>query len=269
MRLLRAPLGGGGRRLAAAGDGRRRAVPQPAGAGFNGPVYLVNPKASVVQSVAYKSVLEVLGPVDLAVLALPAPYVVEAVGSARPRGCGRSWSSRPASPRPGRRAPSAAGAAGRLPGRRDAPDRAQLPGHREHRPPGAPGRDLRPDRPAPGPGGVPLPERRPRPGHHRPRQRARAGAVVVRVGRQQGRLLQQRSAVVLGAGRPTGLVLLYLESFGNPRKFARIARHVARTKPVLAVKSGSAAGARATSSTPGPSWPPPMSPWTLCSTRRG
>ena len=47
----------------------------------------------------------------------------------------------------------------------------------------------------------------------------------------------------------TGLVLLYLESFGNPRKFARIARRVARTKPVLAVKSGrSAAGARATSS---------------------
>ena len=47
----------------------------------------------------------------------------------------------------------------------------------------------------------------------------------------------------------TGLVLLYLESFGNPRKFARVARRVARTKPVLAVKSGrSAAGARATSS---------------------
>jgi acetyl coenzyme A synthetase (ADP forming)-like protein len=47
----------------------------------------------------------------------------------------------------------------------------------------------------------------------------------------------------------TDLVLLYLESFGNPRKFARVARQVAATKPVLAVKSGrSAAGARATSS---------------------
>jgi acyl-CoA synthetase (NDP forming) len=47
----------------------------------------------------------------------------------------------------------------------------------------------------------------------------------------------------------TKLVLLYLESFGNPRKFARIARRVAAAKPVLAVKSGrSAAGARATSS---------------------
>lgn len=47
----------------------------------------------------------------------------------------------------------------------------------------------------------------------------------------------------------TKLVLLYLESFGNPRKFARVARRVAATKPVLAVKSGrSAAGARATTS---------------------
>lgn len=47
----------------------------------------------------------------------------------------------------------------------------------------------------------------------------------------------------------TRLVLLYLESFGNPRKFARIARRVSAAKPVLAVKSGrSAAGARATSS---------------------
>ncbi len=36
----------------------------------------------------------------------------------------------------------------------------------------------------------------------------------------------------------TDLVLLYLESFGNPRKFARLARRLAREKPVLAVKSG-------------------------------
>ncbi len=47
----------------------------------------------------------------------------------------------------------------------------------------------------------------------------------------------------------TELVLLYLESFGHPRRFARVARRVAAAKPVLAVKSGrSAAGARATSS---------------------
>jgi acyl-CoA synthetase (NDP forming) len=47
----------------------------------------------------------------------------------------------------------------------------------------------------------------------------------------------------------TDVILLYLESFGNPRKFSRIARKVARTKPIVAVKSGrSPAGARATGS---------------------
>jgi acetyl coenzyme A synthetase (ADP forming)-like protein len=47
----------------------------------------------------------------------------------------------------------------------------------------------------------------------------------------------------------TDLILLYLESFGNPKKFARIARRVARRKPILALKSGrSTAGRRAASS---------------------
>lgn len=47
----------------------------------------------------------------------------------------------------------------------------------------------------------------------------------------------------------TDVGVLYLESFGNPRKFARIAPRFARSKPLLAVKSGrSAAGARATAS---------------------
>ena len=36
----------------------------------------------------------------------------------------------------------------------------------------------------------------------------------------------------------TDVVLLYLESFGNPRKFSRLARRVARSKPVIVVKSG-------------------------------
>ncbi len=47
----------------------------------------------------------------------------------------------------------------------------------------------------------------------------------------------------------TEVVLLYLESFGNPRRFGTLARRVARTKPILAVKSGTTrAGARAASS---------------------
>ena len=36
----------------------------------------------------------------------------------------------------------------------------------------------------------------------------------------------------------TEVVLLYLESIGNPRKFSRIARRVSQRKPVIAVKSG-------------------------------
>jgi acetyl coenzyme A synthetase (ADP forming)-like protein len=47
----------------------------------------------------------------------------------------------------------------------------------------------------------------------------------------------------------TDVVLLYLESFGNPRKFSRIARRLGRCKPIVVVKSGrSAAGSRASSS---------------------
>ncbi len=47
----------------------------------------------------------------------------------------------------------------------------------------------------------------------------------------------------------TEVILLYLESFGNPRKFARIARRVSASKPIVAVKSGTtAAGSRAAAS---------------------
>lgn len=45
------------------------------------------------------------------------------------------------------------------------------------------------------------------------------------------------------------VILMYLESLGNPRKFTRIARRVTRRKPIVVVKSGrTAAGARAASS---------------------
>lgn len=47
----------------------------------------------------------------------------------------------------------------------------------------------------------------------------------------------------------TDVILLYLESFGNPRRFARLARRIAKKKPILVVKSGrTAAGTRAASS---------------------
>ena len=45
------------------------------------------------------------------------------------------------------------------------------------------------------------------------------------------------------------VILMYLESFGNARRFVNLARQVARHKPIIAVKSGrTAAGARAAAS---------------------
>lgn len=45
------------------------------------------------------------------------------------------------------------------------------------------------------------------------------------------------------------LILLYLESFGNPRKFTQLARQITKKKPILAVKAGrTAEGAKAVSS---------------------
>jgi len=47
----------------------------------------------------------------------------------------------------------------------------------------------------------------------------------------------------------TRVILMYLENFGNPRRFTRVARRVTRKKPIVVVKSGrTAAGARAASS---------------------
>ena len=44
-------------------------------------------------------------------------------------------------------------------------------------------------------------------------------------------------------------ILMYLESFGNPRRFAELARAITRKKPIFVVKAGrTAAGARAASS---------------------
>jgi acetyl coenzyme A synthetase (ADP forming)-like protein len=49
--------------------------------------------------------------------------------------------------------------------------------------------------------------------------------------------------------KSTDIILLYMESFGNPRKFSRIARRVSRVKPVIVVKGGrSVSGARAAQS---------------------
>ena len=44
----------------------------------------------------------------------------------------------------------------------------------------------------------------------------------------------------------TSVIAMYTESFGNPRKFARLARRVSRTRPIVAVRTGAAAIGTAT-----------------------
>jgi acetyl coenzyme A synthetase (ADP forming)-like protein len=52
-----------------------------------------------------------------------------------------------------------------------------------------------------------------------------------------------------GEDPETRVICMYLESFGNPRKFTEIAKRVSRKKPILVVKSGrTAEGARAATS---------------------
>lgn len=47
----------------------------------------------------------------------------------------------------------------------------------------------------------------------------------------------------------TGLIAMYLESFGDPRRFTELSKRITRRKPIVVVKSGSsAAGARAATS---------------------
>lgn len=49
--------------------------------------------------------------------------------------------------------------------------------------------------------------------------------------------------------RNTDVILMYLESFGNPRKFSRLARRIAAKKPIVVVKSGrTVSGSRAAKS---------------------
>ena len=92
-------------------------------------------------------------------------------------------------------------------------------------------------------------------------RRARRGAqrglgpVVVRLHGQQGRRLGQRPAAYWEHDPDTDVVLLYLESFGNPRSSGASPAGSARAKPIIAVKSGrSAAGARAAASHTGALW---------------
>jgi acetyl coenzyme A synthetase (ADP forming)-like protein len=220
-------------------------------AGFNGPVHPVNPKASVVQSVlASRSVLDVPGPVDLALVVVPAPYVVQAARECAVKGVRAivviSAGFAETGPEGGERQRELLGVCRAAGMRLIGPNCLGILNTDP---------DVRLDATfgplAPLPGRVGFLS-----------QSGALGLAIIDHANALGLGLSSFASVGNKADISgndllsyweqddrTGVVLLYLESFGNPRKFARIARRVARTKPVLAVKSGrSAAGARATSS---------------------
>jgi acetyl coenzyme A synthetase (ADP forming)-like protein len=215
--------------------------------GFAGPVYPVNPGADQVASVkAYPSVLEVPGAVDLAVVAVPASAVLDVMRDCASKGVA------------GVVVLSAGfGEVGEVAAQAELRDLARRNGMRLIGPNclgvvnTAIGLDATFSPYASTPGHIAMQSQSGALGIALLERSARIGLGVssfVSVGNKadvSGNDLLQYWEDDAG----TNIVLLYLESFGNPRKFARIARRVSRRKPIVAVKSGrSAAGVRAASS---------------------
>ena len=215
--------------------------------GFDGPVYPVNPTADHIASVkAYPGVEDIAGPVDLAVIAVPAKDVADVVRQCSAKGVA------------GLVVLSAGfGEIGETVAQEELRDLARRNGMRLVGPNcigvvnTAIGLDATFSPQAPVPGRVAMQSQSGALGIALLERSARMGIGVssfVSVGNKadvSGNDLLQYWEDDPG----TDVVLLYLESFGNPHKFARIARRVSRRKPIVAVKSGrSSAGIRAASS---------------------
>ncbi|SOC50181.1 Acyl-CoA synthetase (NDP forming) [Blastococcus aggregatus] len=208
--------------------------------GFAGPIYPVNPSARHVRGVpAYADIEAIPDDVDLAVLAVPADEVagvVEACRRKRVRGLvvvsGGFGESGPEGREAERRLVASARASGmRVVGPNCLGIVNTDPGVRLNASlaPMVPGRGRVGFFAQSGALGVALLERA--------RGRGIGLSTFVSAGNRadvSGNDLLQYWATDPG----TEVVLLHLESFGNPRKFARLARTVGRTKPVVAVKSG-------------------------------
>lgn len=219
--------------------------------GFQGPVYPVNPTSDLVQSVpAFASVEMIPGPVDLAVIVVPAAHVVEAAVA-----CGRK----------GVKALIVISAGFSETGKEGQARQAQLlrvcreAGMRLIGPNcmGIANTDeavrldatFAPTEPPQGRVGFSS-------------QSGALGLAIMEYAKSLGLGLSTfvsvgNKADISGndllryweSDENTDVILLYLESFGNPKKFSQIARRVGRKKPIVVVKSGrSSAGARATSS---------------------
>ena len=219
--------------------------------GFDGPVYPVNPTASVVQSVlAWPSVTAIPGDVDLAVIVVPAPLVLAALEE-----CGKKGVRGVVVITAGFKETGPEGAARE----RELRDCARHYGMRLVGPnclgvlntEAAVCLDatFAPAWPPAGPVAFSS-------------QSGALGLAILETAGALGLGISQfvsvgNKADVSGndlleyweKDPATRVILLYLESFGNPRRFTQIARRVGRSKPIAAVKSGrTSSGARAASS---------------------
>lgn len=219
--------------------------------GFEGPVYPVNPNARVVQAVpAYANLSAVPGPVDLAVLVVPAAAVLEAARDCAARGVKALLvisSGFAEAGEAGRQLQDALAALCRSAGMRlIGPNCMGL---------------INTD-PAIRLNATFAPQAPPRGRIGFLSQSGALGLAIIDHASAMGLGLStfvsvgnkadvsSNDMLVFWESDPsTSVILLYLESFGNPRKFSRIARRVARQKPIAVVKSGrSQAGTRATGS---------------------
>jgi acetyl coenzyme A synthetase (ADP forming)-like protein len=219
--------------------------------GFNGPVYPVNPTAEVVQSVpAYASIEAIPGPVDLAIIVVPANRVVEVAA-----GCGRKGVKALVVISMGFSETGAEGQSQQVElvrVCREAGMRLIGPncmGIINTDPDVRLDATFAPNVPPVGRVGFSS-------------QSGALGLAIIEHANSLGLGLSTfvsvgNKADISGndllryweSDPGTDVILLYLESFGNPKKFSQIARRVGRQKPIVVVKSGrSAAGARATSS---------------------
>jgi acetate---CoA ligase (ADP-forming) len=219
--------------------------------GFKGPVYPVNPAAGVVESVeSYPSIEAISDPVDLAVIVVPAASVVEVATACARKGvkalvvisAGFSETGKEGKARQAELVKVCRGAGMRLIG-------PNCMGIANTNPAVLLDATFAPGIPPRGRVGFSS-------------QSGALGLAIMEFANSLGLGISTfvsvgNKADISGndllryweSDEDTDVILLYLESFGNPKKFSEIARRVGRKKPIAVVKSGrSAAGARATSS---------------------
>ena len=213
---------------------------------FTGPVYPVNPKAGSVAGVkAYRSVRQIPDPVDLAIVATPAETVLDVVEECGQVGVGALVviSSGFAEVEGGRAR------------EREMVNLARRNGMRVVGPNCMGVLNTAADVQM----NASFTPYRPRPGRVAFASQS-GGLGIALLGRGAARGLGISAFVSMGnkadvssndlvqyweEDPETDVILLYLESFGNPGKFARLARRISRKKPIVAVKSGrTPAGAR-------------------------